>query len=91
MKYQRDLRKFLNTILFNQKQQKDKLLVHHGFMSKQIPKTLLTSELEKSGKVVLTLIGEEFQKFKLIYQELRKDIFTEYLKDRELEDLQVKK
>lgn len=86
MVHKRDLKKFLKKILVVQKDPPNEISAFNGFMQRQIPDKLLTEELKKLHKTALTLYGVELRDFKIILKNLRKDISTEYLKDKELED-----
>jgi len=86
MEHQSALRKFLKTILIPQQKDSKKSFLSGGFMQRRIDEKLLTPELKKSGKIFFTLEGDEFKGFEKIQRNLRQDISTEYLKDRELGD-----
>jgi len=84
--HKQEIESFLKTILIPQKKVNKKFQLFGGFMQRRIPEKLLTAELIKTGNTSFLIDGENFKNFKSVYRNLRKDISTEYLRDKELDD-----
>ena len=87
MNHKRQIRKYLRRLIYHPEEaNSDRNDAFQGFMNRQIPKEFISEELKTSGRTFLTIEGEEFREFKGICRNLRSDILTEYLKDKEIEN-----
>ncbi len=85
MNHLRELKKYFKGILLVKKNKTQELSPLAGIMIREIPQEFRDKAIEHYKASFLTLDGKELNGFKSILKKLRKDIATEYLKDKELE------